>query len=156
MKRYAYSRPSENIAGYSNSPLALSETNDCVVISISSAFQLPYEQSHKFVADKFGRKFRKGTYAFSQTMDRMWFGKECINGKAIKKIDTRYQSNKDGKIVFKDYTVNQFIMKNPKGTFIVTVSGHAFSIKDGVVIGNPEDSVKIKRKLRSAHQIISK
>lgn len=155
MKRYAYSRPSENIADYSNSPLALSETNDCVVISISSAFQLPYEQSHKFVADKFGRKFRKGTYAFSEKMDRIWLGKESVNGKTIKKIDTRYQVSKDGKILFKDYTVNQFIMKNPRGIFIVTVPGHAFTIKDGVVIGNLEDSVKIKRKIRSAYQVIS-
>jgi hypothetical protein len=33
------------------------------------------------------------------------------------------------------------------------VTGHAFTIKDGVVIGNYEDSIKIKRPLKSAFKI---
>ena len=50
-------------------------------------------------------------------------------------------------------TVGTFIKKNPIGTFFVIVKGHAFTIKDGVVIGNWEDAVKTKRPMRAAFQI---
>ena len=43
-------------------------------------------------------------------------------------------------------TVGTFIAKNPKGTYVVTVKRHAFTIKDGVVIGNREDAIQ-KRKI---------
>jgi hypothetical protein len=50
-------------------------------------------------------------------------------------------------------TVGTFVKQNPVGTFFILVKGHAFTIKDGVVIGNWEDSVKKKRVVRFAFQI---
>jgi hypothetical protein len=50
-------------------------------------------------------------------------------------------------------TVGTFIKQNPTGTFFVLVTQHAFTIKDGVVIGNPEDAVKTKKIMRTAFQI---
>ena len=50
-------------------------------------------------------------------------------------------------------TVGTFIKQNPEGTFFVLVSGHAFTIKDGVVIGNYEDAVKTKKIMKSAFQM---
>ena len=50
-------------------------------------------------------------------------------------------------------TVGTFVKQNPKGTFFVLVRRHAFTIKDGVVIGNPEDATKIKRPMRCAFEI---
>jgi hypothetical protein len=38
-----------------------------------------------------------------------------------------------------------FIKKFPKGRYLVVVRGHAFSIIDGVVVGNTEDSKMKKR-----------
>jgi hypothetical protein len=43
-------------------------------------------------------------------------------------------------------TTGSFIKRYPVGTYIVTVSRHAFTIKDGVVIGNTDDATK-KRKI---------
>jgi hypothetical protein len=43
-------------------------------------------------------------------------------------------------------TVGTFISKYPLGTYVVTVKRHAFTIKDGVVIGNREDAIQ-KRKI---------
>jgi hypothetical protein len=43
-------------------------------------------------------------------------------------------------------TVGTFIKNNPTGTFFILVRGHAFTIKNGVVIGNTEDAIK-KRKV---------
>ena len=50
-------------------------------------------------------------------------------------------------------TVGTFVKQNPKGTFFVIVKGHAFTIKDGVVIGNFEDAIKTKRVIKCAFRI---
>ena len=44
----------------SNSKIARGETSDCVVRAIASASGWDYDKSHKFVADEFNRKDRKG------------------------------------------------------------------------------------------------
>jgi hypothetical protein len=50
-------------------------------------------------------------------------------------------------------TVGTFIKKNPVGTFFILVKGHAFTIKDGVVIGNYEDAQKPRRVMLDAFEI---
>lgn len=152
MKRYTYSRPSENIIGYELSQLAKQETNDCVVISISSAFEIPYEAAHEFVRVRFGRKNRQGTRGFIEIMDRLSISKFSLNNRLFSPVTTIVAENKPSSQL-KKMTVNQFIMKNPKGTFIMLVNGHAFTIKNGVVIGNFEDSVKIKRRAIRAYKV---
>jgi hypothetical protein len=64
-----------------------------------------------------------------------------------------YTVKVSGETKMRKMTVGTFIKKNPKGTFFVLVKGHAFTIKDGVVIGNYEDSVKTKRPMRCAFEI---
>ena len=59
---------------------------------------------------------------------------------------------KDG-YVKRDMTVGTFAKQNPVGTFFILVSRHAFTIKDGVVIGNWEDSQKKKRVVKFAFQV---
>jgi hypothetical protein len=49
--------------------------------------------------------------------------------------------------------VGTFVKQNPKGTFFVLVNRHAFTIKDGVVIGNPEDATKTKKIMRCVFKI---
>ena len=50
-------------------------------------------------------------------------------------------------------TVGTFIKQNPTGTFFMLVSGHAFTIKDGVVIGNYNDAQQKKKHLKYAWQV---
>jgi hypothetical protein len=50
-------------------------------------------------------------------------------------------------------TVGTFIKENPIGTFFVLVNGHAFTIKDGIVHGNYEDSTKKRKIMKHAFQI---
>jgi hypothetical protein len=50
-------------------------------------------------------------------------------------------------------TVGTFVKRNPTGTFLVIVKQHAFTIKDGVVIGNHEDAVKTKKIMKCAFKI---
>jgi len=151
-----YCNTSEAIKGYDNSSIAKSETNDCVVRAIASAFDLEYDKAHKFVADTFGRKPRQGTFGFGPGMnkiaeERTRIGRKCIKPVG-KKIDSyhfhslSYDVKVKGQKTSRQMTVGTFISKNPKGTYVVTVKRHAFTIKDGVVIGNREDAIR-KRKI---------
>jgi hypothetical protein len=152
-----YCGASEAIKGYGNSTMAKSENNDCVVRSIASAFEIDYDKAHKFVADTFKRKPNQGTFGFVTGMnkiakERIRIGRKCCKvmgkpmfvGSTFNSLD--YNVKVKGKTVTRKMTVGTFVTKYPKGTYILTVKRHAFTIKDGIVIGNFEDSTK-KRKI---------
>ena len=61
-----------------------------------------------------------------------------------------------GEIVKRKKTVKSFIQDNPKGTFIVGVSKHAFTVKDGVLIDNVGEEWRPTRKVDSAFEIKDK
>ena len=48
--------------------LAKSEKNDCLVRAFANALNVTYDVAHKFTAEKFERKFRKGA---KMTMDKL-------------------------------------------------------------------------------------
>ena len=78
-----YCNTSEAIKGYSESAIAKQEMNDCVVRAIASAFDFEYDKAHKFVAEKFRRTPRRGTFGFGITMNniaekRIRIGRKCI------------------------------------------------------------------------------
>lgn len=50
-------------------------------------------------------------------------------------------------------TVNKFAENFTSGSYIVVVKGHAFTIKDGKVVGNFSDAVKIRKKVIAAWKI---
>ena len=155
-----YCNTSEAIKGYDNSVIAKSEDNDCVVRAIASSFEIHYDSSHQIVRDTFGRKFGKGTYGFVSGMNkisknRVRIGRKCCKmmGKPMSEGSSFNTLNYDvivkGKKVNRQMTVGTFVSKYPTGTYILTVARHAFTVKDGIVIGNFEDSVK-KRKIVTA------
>jgi putative heme iron utilization protein len=145
------------------SAIAKGETNDCVVRAFASSFDVSYDYAHKYVAEEFGRKPRKGTYGTITTLVKMSDNSLKVNGKKICPLGVRhndymlrslmYDVKVKGEIKKRNMTVGTFVKQNPKGTFFVLVKGHAFTIKDGVVIGNPEDATKTKRPMRCAFEI---
>ena len=50
-------------------------------------------------------------------------------------------------------TVGTFIKQNPKGTFFMLVERHAFTIKDGIVIGNLQDAQQKRKHVHKAWEI---
>ena len=50
-------------------------------------------------------------------------------------------------------TVGTFVKLYDKGTYILRVAGHAFTIKDGTVIGNPNDADQIRKIIKNAWKI---
>jgi hypothetical protein len=159
-----YESTGKAIKGYTDSATARTETNDCVVRAFASAFDVSYDYAHKYVAEEFKRKPRKGTYFTASKMVKLSESLIKVNSKKITPIGTKcssfaypyslsYDVKVKGEQVKRQMTVGTFVKKNPKGTFFVLVKGHAFTIKDGVVIGNYEDAVKIKRPMRAAFEI---
>lgn len=144
-----YSSPSTSIKNYSESKLAKMETNDCVVRAIASASNWDYDKAHKFVEDKFQRQFRRGTLRFNSRMTILSIEDIKLNRKKIKTISSSEMMNGKSKM-----TVGSFAKKYNKGTYILVVKGHAFSIRNGEVIGgNREDAIKTRRILKGVWKI---
>jgi len=141
----------------SDSKIAKSETNDCVVRSFASAFKINYDEAHQFVTTKFNRKPRKRTARFVTTMNNMSNHSINLFGKTLRRLGDGNTKNSmkfpEGDRM-RNMTTFQFLRKYPKGTYMVTVSGHAFTIHNGVVIGNHEDILKTKRVILQAWEVI--
>ena len=144
-----------HIIGYSESAIAKGENNDCVVKAIASTFELKYDVAHKFVADEFGRKPRKGTFGTSIKLTK----REHILGikyNIIPKKDLLYLGSaihqKKGKGPV-NIPLRLFLEQFPKGKYLVIVKCHAFSIINGVVIGNNSDGNRLKAKILFALKV---
>ena len=145
-----YTSTSLAIKGYTDSALAKSERNDCVVRAIASAYDIEYNKAHQWVSDKFKRQFRKGTFGLPIGMDRMSTDNTRMNYKKTKTIDPKYLTTNNGK---SKMTVGTFVKEYDKGTYIIRVARHAFTIKDGSVIGNPEDATKLRKIIKNCWKI---
>ena len=153
-----YISTKDAIIGYSDSVIAKSETNDCAVRAISSAFEMHYDEAHQFVKVKFGRENRKGTCFFVGGLRRMVDDKVKINGKSFETMGGQfaqmdYDVKVKGQIVKRKMTTGTFIKKYPVGKYLVVVRGHAFSIIDGNVVGNYGDAKMKKRVINNAFKI---
>lgn len=89
---------------------------------------------------------------------RIRIGRKCIKPLGKKPAYSSFYSLSyevifKGKKVKRDMTVSKFISKYPTGIYIITVKNHAFTIKNGVVIGNKEDSMKKRRKVIFAWKV---
>ena len=129
------------------SVLARNEKNDCAVRALANAFNITYDTAHMFAATKLERKARKGVKAMFAKLDLLGsvtfdlFSNTLFPetrtyklGGVLNPINTDY-THKDV-----SYTVKTFCAKYNTGTYIVLVNKHALTIKDGIVIDNPNYS----------------
>lgn len=154
----SYSYASNEVKGYKNSEIAKSEKNDCFVRAIATATGSHYDSAHSFVKETFDRKNKKGTQFMSHTMSKLEDSGFAIDNKEFKikvlpksRVTNSYKLY--GEIVKRKKTVKSFIKDNPKGTFILGVSKHAFTIKDGQLIDNAGEEFRPTRKVESAFRI---
>ena len=124
--------------------LAQNEKNDCSVRALANAFNVTYDVAHLFAATKLERKARKGLRGMFSKLDLLGevsfelFSNTLfpetktynLEGK-LKPINSDYTHKKV------QYTVKTFCSKFNKGTYIVIVNKHALTVKDGIVIDNP-------------------
>lgn len=153
-----YSYASNEIKGYSNSTIAKDEKNDCFVRAVAAATGSNYDSAHEFVKKEFDRKKGKGTQFVATAMQKLEKSGFTIDNREFKikvlpkgRITNQYKLY--GEIVNRKKTVKSFMKDNPKGTFIVGVSKHAFTVKDGMLIDNAGEEFRPTRKVDSVFQI---
>lgn len=139
----------ECIKNYQSSQLAKSENRDCVVRAFAAAFDIEYDKAHKFVSKEFGRQFRKGTPRFNSTMVKLADSGRKLNYKKIKTISSTEMKNGSSRM-----TVGSFVKDWDKGTYIIVITGHAFTVRDGQVIGgNLEDANRMRCVIKGVWKI---
>ena len=131
------------------SSLAKNEKNDCAVRAFANAFNVTYDVAHEFAADKFARKAKKGVKNMFRTLNELGFATFDLFSNTLFPETRTYgihplARSKNGKLVNTDYThkevnhtVKTFCAQYNKGTYIVLVAKHALTVKDGIVIDNP-------------------
>ena len=155
---YKYS--SQVIANFSQSELARQEKNDCVVRAVAAASGSAYEPAHAFVKEVFERNDKEGTFGVSVTINKIAGVAQTI-GKSQTTFEVLPEDKKMnyyklyGEVVKRQKTVKSFIQDNPKGTFLVLVAKHAFTIKDGVLIDNQGEEFRPTRKVQDAFKVVA-
>lgn len=110
------------------------DTNNCAVLALSAAFNIPYDQAHKWASIKWNRKNKKGTLSkeilktFNE--DKELFGKS-IHPKSNK---NKYVYKRTGKVVECSFKIGNFADKMNSGTYYVLVNNHATVVKDGKIM----------------------
>lgn len=142
-----------------------SDSNNCTVLSLAAAINIPYDQAYNIAQDKWSRVKGKG---MSTNMLTRFFGEDDINvcehNIVINDITTKFVSKKvsvknyylykrTGKVNICQMNVNSFIKAYPKGTYYMLVSRHAFVIKDGEVLDHESHKTKMNRRLKAAWNI---
>lgn len=151
---YAYSKEVLNLA---TNELAKNEANDCVVKAIATAVETSYNDAHDFAKNYLMRKDRDGTHLDTFTpnicKEEMTIGRKKVAFDKLskKRITNRYKVK--GEIFDRQKTIKSFIKDNQKGTFIVTVAGHALTIKDGMIIDNVGEEFRPTRKVQGALEV---
>jgi len=133
------------------------ETNDCFVRALSTAFDIDYDLSHNICSEQLNRQNRKGTKNFQ--IHQFFSSHPIINGKIPNYIDSKeitypgsltHQGKGKGACKI---TVKMFLEKYPIGTYLVLINKHAFTIKDGVVIGNKTDAKRMRAKIMDVIEV---
>lgn len=153
---YRYS--TEAIANFSQSELAHQEKNDCFVRAVAAASGSSYEPAHSFVKSTFGRNNNEGTMFVGPTMTKIEgvvqeIGSSKVVFKSLPEAKKKNYYKLHGEVIARQKTVKSFIQDNNKGTFIVCVAGHAFTIKDGVLIDNRGEEFRPTRKVLDAFKV---
>ena len=151
---YIYSQERLNLG---SSTLAEKEKNDCAVKAIAAAAGVSYEISHAFTGEYLMRTRRMGTllgmFLPNITKEPMMLGSKRVEFKSLDNIKITNGYKLYGEVVRRKKTVKSFIKDNPRGSFVVSVAGHALAIVDGVLIDNVGEEFRMTRKVLSAIQV---
>ena len=134
------------------------ESNDCVPRSLATAFDISLRTSYKLSEKYMGREHRKGVSTV-MIQDAFKTGKfNEVDGRnfsvrTMKKVELTNAYKLKGEIVLRKKTVKSFIASHPKGTYIVLVSNHAFTVKDGELLDHGNFGNQPTRKVLGAFEI---
>lgn len=128
-----------------NSMTCSYENNDCAVFCIATAFLIPYDSAHKYLKEN-GRRH--------QSSCKNWENKileGLIKDKLIVSLkQSSYKNYNKSKKKWCNIRVYTFLKKFPKGIFILTLSEHVLTVRDGYLIDRIDSSKYI---VLEAHQV---
>lgn len=144
------------------------DKNGCVVRALAVACEVPYIDAMKFATDYLDRKPMKGVqgrpnfqkcekegiklngFGFTEVGQTSY----TFKGERIRFSHKTLLHNKKGYSALRKMTAETFRTQNPKGTFLILVRRHAFIVKDGIVIDNPEYGTQLNTGLRGERRPI--
>ena len=122
-----------------DSTIANGESKDCFVYATAAAFDLPYDEAHQVVKDKFRRQDKKGTsnIALMNGMSKMIDLRTNINGKFVREVIVPTKTyHLHGQDIARKNRVSTFIKEHTQGTYLILTGNHALVSKDGEMIDN--------------------
>ena len=138
----------------------LNEKNDCSVRAIATAVGVEYNDAHVYMNKVLKRVNRKGAQNMVGNIMRASKANP-IQEIAGKKFEYEYVQRAHLKNVYKLYgeevarkkTVKSFMDTFRKGTYLVFVSNHIFTVTDGVLIDNAREEFRPTRKVIDAVKV---
>ena len=151
-----YKKSSNIIKGKSN--IQAGETNDCSVRAYATALDVTYDAAHKFVKDTYERVNRKGCVNMVTKTSKLE-GKDLevegteFNIRPVNKYQITNRYKLRGEVIERKKTVKSFLKDFKKGIYLVMVSGHVFTVKDGTMIDNAGEEWRPTRKVEDVFEI---
>ena len=128
-----------------DSELANNESNDCSVRCLASATGVTYEEAYEYCKKYFKREDRDGAEGFIKTLD-IREGLPFLGNCTYKRF---------GKYCFHNrISIKDFVDKHYFGTYMICIENHVFTISNGIIVGNIEDSIKVDREIIYVYKII--
>jgi len=139
----------------------IGEKNDCSVRAIATAVGVTYDAAHEYMRNVIGRKDRKGAKGMTSKLQGLTgddkptqtAGDVKFKYKSIPRTRLCNEYKLRGEIVHRKKTVKSFIDDFREGTFLVFVSNHVFTVKDGVLIDNNGEEFRPTRKVLDAFKV---
>lgn len=137
-----------------------SEKNDCSVRAFATALDVDYDAAHSYVKDVFKREDKKGVKNMesigrevslegkTQEIDGVEFDLEVL---PEEKVTNVYKLK--GEEISRKKTVKSFIKDFSKGIYLVLVSGHVFTVKNGTMIDNVGEEWRPTRKVEGVFEL---
>jgi hypothetical protein len=110
------------------------DTNNCAVLALAAAFEIPYDVADEWIEKNWNRRRLRGTStgnivkSFSEMKEL--FGKQVLS----KSNKNQYVYKRTGKVVECAFKLGNFAKTFKKGTFYVLIRKHATVVKDGVIM----------------------
>lgn len=154
-----YNKSSNIIKG--NSKIQAGETNDCSVRAFATALDVTYDAAHQFLKETYDRVDKKGC-------EKMVKRTNNLEGKVLEIENTKFSLsplNKSlitneyklkGEVIERKKTVKSFLKDFGAGIYLVMVSGHVFTVKDGTMIDNAGEEWRPTRKVEDVFQVTFK
>jgi hypothetical protein len=135
-----------------------SEKNDCSVRAFTTALDVNYDAAHSYLKETFKREDKKGCKNMNLTAKSLEGKTQKIDDVEFdisilpeEKVTNTYKLH--GEEIARKKTVKSFIKDFSKGIYLILVSGHVFTVKNGLMIDNVGEEWRPTRKVESVFEL---